>query len=408
MAEVVLGLDAGTSSAKAVAVDRTGTVLAEGASDPIITRSTPGGGSEQNPDDIWRALTVAARRVVDSLEPGCRVVAVAVGAQSGSVLPVTAGESADLAVADEWSDLGATCDRVITWMDTRSEQLVSGWSATVGARIRAVSGWAPTTGVGLATISWCRREPQAHLVTRWASVDDYLMGRLCGRWVTNPSNAAGMQLIDVTSGTWSDELCSLAGIDVSTLSSILPSGTVAGSLSAEAAAEMRLDAGMPVVVGGHDQACAAVALGVESPGDLLLSAGTAWVLTVVIGTPEVDALPPELNLSAHVVPGCWTASQNLGGLGAVLAETSPSRLPQQHRACATRVRQCLEAVGEMVTAGRELILVGGGTRSQELVEAIAGAIDRPVTARPDTAWPALGAARLAAVAVGWPSPSARL
>ncbi len=46
-------------------------------------------------------------------------------------------------------------------------------------------------------------------------------------------------------------------------------------------------------------------------------------------------------------------------------------------------------------------MVGGGTRFGELVEVIADIIGRPVVARPEAPWPALGAARLAAAALGW-------
>ena len=389
--EVVLGLDAGTTSAKGVAVDRTGQVRAEAGSDPIATGTTPDGGSEQDPEEIWRALTTAARGVVEGLEPDTRVAALALAAQSGSVIPIPAGVRAEQAV---------------TWMDTRSRSLVEGWPSLVADRIRALSGWTATSGVGLSTIAMLQvpgASPghRARPVGRWASVDDYLVFRLTGQWATNPSNAAGMQLMEVSTLTWSDELCALAGVDPSMLSPIRESGSVVGGLTGEAAAALALDEGIPVVAGGHDQACAALGLGVVDPGDLFLSAGTAWVLTVVTDRADVGALPPALNLSPHVVPGRWTASQNLGGLGAMLAETSPGDATAAFESCAASVRQALEDAGDMAAGGGDLILVGGGTRFSELVEVIADAVGRPVDTRPEATWPALGAARLAAAALGW-------
>jgi len=238
-------------------------------------------------------------------------------------------------------------------------------------------------------------------VDRWASVDDYLMFRLTGRWATDPSNASGMQLMEVSSRTWSPELCRVAGVDPSVLSPILESGTAAGGLTGEAAAALGLDAGTPVVMGGHDQACAAVGLDAVDPGDVFLSAGTAWVLTIVTDRADVAALPPGLNLSPHVVPGRWTASTNLGGLGALIAQSPPDSVPAAFETCASKVRQALEGAGEMAAGGAEMVMVGGGTRFGELIEMIAGAADRPVVPRPDASWPALGAARLAGAALGW-------
>ena len=390
---IVLGLDAGTTSAKAVIIDGAGRVLASAGSDPIATHTTPGGGSEQDPAEIWRALSGAARRAVEDLGPDGRVAALAVAAQSGSVVPVPADGAAP---------------RVVTWMDTRFRSVAESWPSDVAARIRAVSGWMPTSGVGLSTIAGLQSQGSSgnvaedpRSVSRWASVDDYVMFRLTGQWVTNPSNAAGMQLMDVATRTWSDELCSLAGIDPGRLSPILESGSTAGELAAEAAAALGLDAGTPVVIGGHDQACAALGLGVVDPGDLFLSAGTAWVLTAVTDRADVAALPPSLNLSPHVLGGVWTASENLGGLGAMLAETPPARIRDAFVACGERVRHALEGAGGFAAGGDELTMVGGGTRFGELEEVMVDIIGRPVVTRPEAAWPAIGAARLAAAALGW-------
>ena len=382
---IVLGLDAGTTSAKAVAVDESGQILATAGSDPIAVRSTRNGGREQDPEAIWRAVATAGRRTVETLGSGVRVSALAVAAQSGSVIPVA---------------VGGRTERAITWMDTRFGSVVESWPSDIAARIRAVSGWIPTSGVGLSTIAGLQA-PGSTSVSRWASVDDYLVFRLTGQWVTNPSNAAGMQLMDVATRTWSDELCSLAGIDPGQLSSILESGSTAGELAAEAAAALGLDAGIPVVIGGHDQACAALGLGVVDPGDLFLSAGTAWVLTAVTDRADVAALPPSLNLSPHVLPEVWTASENLGGLGAMLAETPPDRMRDAFVTCGERVRQALEGAGEFAAGGDELTMVGGGTRFGELEEVMVDIIGRPVVTRPEAAWPAIGAARLAAAALGW-------
>ena len=389
----ILGLDAGTTSAKAVVVDGAGRIQTTAGSDPIAVRSTPDGGREQAPEEIWRALTTAGRRAVDDLGPGVRVSALAVAAQSGSVIPVT---------------VEGTAEQAITWMDTRFRSVVESWPGDIATRIRTVSGWMPTTGVGLSTIvglqtpgSSSGAQEGSTPVSRWASVDDYVVFRLTGQWATNPSNAAGMQLMDVSTRTWSNELCRFAGIDPGQLSPIRESGSAAGELASEAAAALGLDTGTPVVIGGHDQACAALGLGVVDPGDLFLSAGTAWVLTAVTDRAEVDALPPSLNLSPHVLGGVWTASENLGGLGAMLAETPPDGIRDAFATCGAKVGEALDGAGELAAAGGELVMVGGGTRFGELVEVIVDIIDRPVVTRPEATWPALGAARLAAAALGW-------
>ena len=369
--EVVLGLDAGTTSAKAVALDRAGAVRAAGESDPILTRSPEPGASEQDPEEIWRAVAAAGRRAMGGLPPGARVAALAVAAQSGSVVPVRASGRAGPAV---------------TWMDARSQDLVESWPPRVAERIRELSGWTPAAGYGLSTIarlagrsgsarsettrpgpdgppdteagpnSSTRSEASPDgsrdsalgpdptgpdPVARWASVDDYLMHRLTGRWATNPSNASGMGLMDVTARAWSGELCRMAGADPSMLSEIVESGSAAGELSPEAAAALGIPAGTPVAAGGHDQACAALGLGAVEPGQMFLSAGTAWVLTAVTDRACVRAFHPGLNLSPHVMSGRWTVSESLGGLGAEIAGAAPDQARAVFERCARRVGEAL-------------------------------------------------------------------
>ena len=434
--EAVLGLDAGTTSAKAVVMDRDGAVWAEAESDPIPTRSPEPGASEQDPEEIWQAVASAARGAVGGLPTGVRVAALAVAAQSGSVVPVRASGRAG---------------PVVTWMDSRSRALVESWPPEVAERIRTVSGWTPTAGYGLTTIARLMgrsgpaqpdsanppgrangsngspsSETGSGPVARWASVDDYLMHRLAGRWATNPSNASGMGLMDVMARAWSPELCRIAGTDPSLLSEIVEPGATAGGLSPEAAAALGVPAGTQVAAGGHDQACAALGLGAVEPGRIFLSAGTAWVLTAVTDRACVGALDPRLNLSPHVVADCWTVSESLGGLGAEIAEAAPEEARTVFERCAQRVAEALARAaaaqaeagdGELIPladderrrlgrqaeaeAGDKLILVGGGGRLSELVEAIAKSTGRSVVAWPDASWPARGAAWLAGSSLGW-------
>ena len=367
MTEVAIGLDAGTSSAKGVALDPAGEIVATAISEPIA------GTSQQVPEEIWEALTAASRRTVAHLPDASRVVAVAMAAQSGSVIPV--------------EDVLGAASRAITWMDTRSRSLVDSWSCETASRIRQLSGWAASSGLGLATIAWLRAT-NAGTPLRWASVDDYLVFRLTGQWSTNPSNAAGMQLMDVSTLEWSDELCAIAGIDQAMLSTLQLSGDSVGELTEAAADAMGLPRSTPLVIGGHDQSCAALGLGAVSAGAMLLSLGTAWVLTVIAEHPEIERLPTGFNLSPHVVASRWTASQNMGALGAAPSARSAV-------ACANEVRAAVEQASQLVPNARELIVVGGGTGDSDLTNAIADAVGESISVRPQASWPAIGAANLA-------------
>jgi xylulokinase len=318
MGDTILGLDIGTTSTKAVLFDLTGVELAVAEQGyPLHTPQL--GWAEQDPEELWQALVSVIRTITAQAGDRWRIVALALAAQSGSLLPARGD--------------GTPLSPVITWMDGRTEALVQEWRASgIEEQIRPINGWHLYPGLCLPTIAWIRQH-QSDLFAaggHYFSVNDYLVHRLTGRFCTNPSNAGGMQLVDVSTGEWSPELCTLAGIQPDHLSPIQPSGAVVGPVTAEVSRVTGLDPETVVVNGGHDQGSTALGLGITSPGKVLLACGTAWVITGVVKAPDLRALPDSLDmnflplprqgaLSAQgQAPERWTTSQSLGGLGASL------------------------------------------------------------------------------------------
>jgi xylulokinase len=100
------------------------------------------------------------------------------------------------------------------------------------------------------------------------------------------------------------------------LARLEPAGTIVGKITPEVSRLTGLSDETPVVNGGHDQCCTALAMGMMSPGKVMLATGTAWVITGIVETPSVNAIPSTMNLNYHVAPQRWTISQLLGGFGA--------------------------------------------------------------------------------------------
>jgi xylulokinase len=322
----ILGLDIGTTSAKAVLFDLSGAEQAT-AERAYRLRTPQPGWVEQDPEEVWQALLHVLRTVIGRTGVGApprgRPLALALAAQSGSLLPARRD--------------GTPVSPIITWLDGRTEELVGHWQAEgVEPKVRAISGWHLYPGLCLPTIAWLRQhKPDVFAAAEhYFSVNDFLVHRLTGRFCTNPSNSGGMQLVDVASADWSADLCALTGIEPGQLSPIRPAGAVVGPIRPEVSRLTGLPADTVVVNGGHDQGCTALGLGVTTPGKILLGCGTAWVITGVTDTPEVAALPPSLDLNFLPVPKHgrvpqnepgpwtvsvrWTVSQSLGGLGASL------------------------------------------------------------------------------------------
>lgn len=305
MLDVLMGIDVGTTSTKVVIFDALGNEIAKSSSHPYQNFTPKPGWVEQNPEEIWQALISTMRNAIANTPIKVRILSICMAVQSGSVLPAN-------------SD-GEPVYPLITWLDGRAEDLVNEWKANgIQSWVKPLSGWSLYPSLCLPTIAWLmKNNPEvAHAAKIYFSLNDFLSFRLTGKMITNPSNAGGMQLLNIRSAKWSDDLCSLAGITQENLSEILPSGEVIGDLLPEICSAIGLNQGTPLVNGGHDQVCTALGLGIIDPGKILLACGTAWVYTGVLSSSDMSTLPPTLDLNFHAMPDRWTLSQSLGGLGA--------------------------------------------------------------------------------------------
>ncbi|MBE0688220.1 MAG: hypothetical protein IH585_19675, partial [Anaerolineaceae bacterium] len=307
MIEALLGLDVGTTSTKAVLFNLNGQEIARAGSNPYHNRSPEPGWVEQDPEEVWQAVLSVLREIVDQSGNQFAIRAICMAVQSGSLLP-----------ADH---LGEPVYPIVTWLDGRTEKQISDWKKSgLEQQVRSLSGWSLFSGLPLPTIAWLRlQNPEVFQKAKhYFSVNDFIAYRLTGEFVTNPSNAGGMQLVDIRTGKWSQELCELAGITPDMLSHLQPSGTIIGRIKPEIQALTGLNAETILVNGGHDQVITALGLGINNPGSFLLACGTAWVFTGILSSPELEKLPSTLDLNFHAYPQRWTLSQSLGGLGASL------------------------------------------------------------------------------------------
>jgi autoinducer 2 (AI-2) kinase len=135
-------------------------------------------------------------------------------------------------------------------------------------------------------------------------LSDWVLYRLTGRFVTDPSSGSSSNLFDLRARTWSAASLDLVGLSSSVVPEVLEPGTVVGPLTARAADETGLASGTPVVVGGADTQLGLVGIGVVAPDRLTLVGGSFWQLTVVTDAPLIDP-QARVRTLCHAVPGQW-------------------------------------------------------------------------------------------------------
>ncbi|MGC8781598.1 MAG: xylulokinase, partial [Anaerolineae bacterium] len=305
MSDIILGVDIGTTSTKAIAFDARGAEVASASRSYGLLTPRPGW-VEQDAGQVWQAL-LEVLRAVAARAPGRRIVALALAVPAGSIIPADAA--------------GNPVHPIITWLDHRADGLVAGWQRDGTAeRIRQRSGWHPSPGLPLPVIAWLRSErPDVHArARRYLGVADFLIHRLTGRLATDLSAACEMLLVGADTAEWDAELCAIGGVAPAMQAGLGWAGRIIGPIAREVAAATGLPADTLVVAGGADQQCACLGMGMAAPGRVALATGTAWVITTVTDTPQLERIPPTMDLSFHVVPGRRTLSRFLGGFGATV------------------------------------------------------------------------------------------
>jgi autoinducer 2 (AI-2) kinase len=135
-------------------------------------------------------------------------------------------------------------------------------------------------------------------------ISDWVLYRLSGQFVTDPSAGSSSDLFQLSKRTWSDEIIQACGLRREIFPEVKESGTFLGGVADGAAAETGFKAGTPVVVGGADTQLALVGVGAVNPHDSTTIGGTFWQQTVVTEKPILD---PKIRLRTlcHAVPGEW-------------------------------------------------------------------------------------------------------
>lgn len=430
-----IGLDLGTSGLKGILMDEGQRVLAEATAALTVERPFEGW-SEQDPASWIRA----AEAVLGQLAAKGLGAVKAIGL-SGHMHGATLLDAND-----------AVLRPCILWNDTRSH--VEAAALDARPEFRAISGNIVFPGFTAPKLDWLRK----HEPALWAKVakvllpKDYLRLWLTGEHVSEMSDAAGTAWLDTGKRDWSDALLSACGLSRAQMPRLVEGSEVSGHLRGDLASRFGLPAGVVVAGGGGDNAASGVGVGVVRAGEAFVSLGTSGVLFAANDGYQPDPATA-VHTFCHALPNTWhqmgvilaatdalnwygrfvgqdaaTLTGELGGLQApgktvFLPYLGGERTPLnsaairgaftglEHvtdRAAGTRAvlegvtfafRDCRDALAATGTKIENLLAVGGGSRSDYWLRAIATALDCPVSLPVAGDFGgAFGAARLALMA----------
>lgn len=285
---VLLGVDVGSSGAKAAALDPAGRVLARGSS-PYVTRRPRAGWAEQDPGD-WYAGACAAIR---------ETLAVGAFAAADIACVSIAGPAHNVALL---GPDGGVLRPSLHWSDLRSRPQAERLEREHGSLLFGVTGQRCNPVWTLPQLVWFREnEPEIwRRLCRVMVTKDYARWRFTGRFLTDPYDAVGTMLCSLDTGRWSPELLDLCGLQASALPEVTPAGSSAGTVTTAAAADSGLLPGTPMATGSGDSAVEAFGAGAVEPGACVVKIGTSACVNFVTSRP----LPDQRTLTyPHLAPG---------------------------------------------------------------------------------------------------------
>jgi xylulokinase len=300
----VLAHDLGTTGNKATLYDRSGALVGS-AFFGYETEYAHTGWAEQNPEDWWQAVCASTRSLL----------------QQTSVIDddiaciVFSGQMMGCVPLDERA---RPLRNAIIWADQRAVEQERWLGERVSRdKVYRITGHRLSASYSLSKILWLRdHQPEIFRAAyKFTHAKDAIVARLTGVFVTDPSDASGMNLFDLERGRWSERIVEAAELDMHQLPEVRQSIEVVGQVAPEAVDETGVAAGTPVVVGGGDGACAAAGAGVVDEGTAYNYVGSsAWI---ALSTREPIYDPHYKTFTfGHVVPGMFTPTGTMQAAGA--------------------------------------------------------------------------------------------
>ena len=443
-----IGIDLGTSGVKAILLGEQGEVLASHTKKLSVSRPHPLW-SEQDPESWWQA-TDRAIQALGSAHSLQQVKAIGLAGQMHGATLLDS-ENRVLRPAILWND--GRCGEECGLLEARV------------ANARAITGNLMMPGFTAPKLLWVQRhEPEIFAkVAKVLLPKDYLRLKMSGVFASDMSDAAGTMWLDVAKRDWSDEMLVACSLSRSHMPALFEGSEITGELLPEVARRWAMPV-VPIVAGGGDNAAGAVGVGMADAGQAMLSLGTSGVYFAVsegfLSKPEsavhsfCHALPGRWHLMSVMLSAasCLDWAAKLTGMESVQAlisaaqqadenagdiwflpylsgERTPHNNPQakgvffglthQHGP-AELARAVLEGVGYALADGMDVVhacgvtpqsitLIGGGARSDWWRQMLADISGLQLDYRTGgDVGPALGAARLAQIAVNPGVPLATL
>lgn len=299
MKGLVAGIDVGGSSVKAWVASLDGE-LRSVAREPVSTLRPEPFVAEFDPDDWWASIRLALRQAVaDAGRPGADYVGLTASSLRQGFVLIDGDHEVGNAILNSDRRGADQLERLAQLVDPDAlYELTGHWLAPE---------------LTLPKLMHLREAEPA----RWQGfrlilfVHDWVLWRLTGVAVTEPSLACAGQMADIRGRTWACDLLDDLGVEPDRLAPLVEPGTVVGELKAQ---DLGLPCGLPVCSGGADTQMVATGAGGLQPGAVCVAAGSTTPVQLATSAVPKDPLRHPW-VSTHLRGDLWAVETNAGYAG---------------------------------------------------------------------------------------------
>jgi sugar (pentulose or hexulose) kinase len=304
----VLAIDAGSSSCRALVFDVSGSLVSSAYRKwkyDVPPEVAPLG-REFNPAVFWDAVCQVSRESIG--KAGVRpsdIVAVSTASQRHGIVFLDK-DGAELYGGPN-TDLRA---------------LMEGFAidAEHGGELRRITGHSPAFLFAPAKLRWFKANRPAvyERIATILTISNWILYRLSGRRVAEPSSDSDTGLVDIGGSCWSADLQKTFDLAQGVCPDMTAAGTCIGSVGTKVAEQTGLVSDTLVVVGGADTQCGLLGMGVREQGQVGIVAGWSAAIQMVTDKPIVDP-GGKIWSSCHILPGKWVLESNAAEAGGAYA-----------------------------------------------------------------------------------------
>ncbi len=297
----VVTVDVGTSSVKTALWEETGHLEAETSQTYELSRPEPVW-AEIDGNIWWKAVCATVRQVLAKGGANSREVAVvAVDGIGWTLLPV--------------DKQGEPLHPAMIWLDRRAEDETR-WLRSLPESGRLVNLVANPIDPAYITpkLLWLKNHQPAvfDAAHQFLTASGFIVARLTGEFTCDYTQAYGYHFFDIEGKQWDPEAAAAIGFPLDKMPRLCACTERVGTVTAKAAAETGLAAGVPVIAGCLDAAVGALGAGVTRLGQTNEQGGQAGGMAVSLDHVVVE---PRLIFSHHVVPGQYLLQAGTVGGG---------------------------------------------------------------------------------------------